>query len=115
MARRQALVGATALDLRLQYEPIAAIDRARFHLWTQQAHVDASAAYLAARRTDVTTLEWVRDRSAHTIELSGRARLDTRLEQRRANVTDREPTPPPNPQPPCARPLPRPLEDRRSE
>ena len=40
---------------------------------------------------DVATLEWIRDRIAHTLDPVTRTRLDTRLERLRGNVADREP------------------------
>ena len=38
----------------------------------------------------MATLEWIRDRIAHTIDPVDLTRLDTQLEELRANVTDRE-------------------------
>ena len=80
-----------ALDLELRYRPPAAIDRARFELWARQVMVDARAGRLAAVSGDVATLEWIRDRIAHTLDPVTRTRLDTRLERLRGNVADREP------------------------
>jgi hypothetical protein len=90
-ARHAALdLALAALDLRLQYEPLAAIERARFELWAQQTRVDAASRNLAGLRADVATLEWIRDRLVRTIDGVRLARLDAGLEELRANVTDRE-------------------------
>ena len=72
-------VGQSILDLRLRHRPPAEIDRARFELWTQQALVHAAARDAGGVRGDVATLEWIRDRIAHTLEPGELAEVDSRL------------------------------------
>jgi hypothetical protein len=79
-----------ALDLQLRYRAPAEIDRARFHLWARQAQVDAVAGRRSAVAGDVAALEWIRDRFAHAVDSVALTRIDTRMEELRANVTDRE-------------------------
>jgi hypothetical protein len=79
-----------ALDLELRYRPPAEVDRARFDLWARQARVDAVAGRRSTLAGDVAALEWIRDRFAHALDGVALARIDTRLEQLRTNVADRE-------------------------
>jgi hypothetical protein len=84
-ARAAALALAQAvLDLRLVYEPPVAIDRARFDVWARRVGVDAAARDRAGVLGDVATLEWIRDRIAHTLAPATRARVDARLLDLRA-------------------------------
>jgi hypothetical protein len=53
-----------SLDLQLRYRPVAEINLARFELWARQLFVDAAARNAAAVHGDVTTLAWIRDRTA---------------------------------------------------
>ena len=69
----------SVLDLRLRYRPVAEIDAARFHLWTQQLRVDAAANDLAGVTGAVAVLEWIRDRVAQTLTPAGRTEVDGRL------------------------------------
>ena len=71
--------GQSILDLRLRHGPPAEIDRARFELWCQQVLVHAAAHDAAGVSGDVATLEWIRDRFAHTLEPAGMAEVDTRI------------------------------------
>jgi hypothetical protein len=90
-ARNAALdVVQAALDLQLRYRTPAEIDRARFDLWARQAQVDAVAGRSSAVAGDVAALEWIRDRFAQAVDSVALTRIDTRLEELRANVTDRE-------------------------
>jgi len=90
-ARNAALdVVQAALDLQLRYRSPAEIDRARFDLWARQAQVDAVVGRRSAVAGDVAALEWIRDRFAHAVDGVALTRIDTRMEELRANVTDRE-------------------------
>lgn len=90
-ARHAALdVVQAGLDLQLRYRSPAVIDRARFDLWARQILVDADARDLPAVSGDVATLEWIRDRIAHTLDSVSITRLDTHLGELRANVSDEE-------------------------
>jgi len=79
-----------ALDLRLQYDSPAGIDRGRFDAWLRQLLVDASADSVSDAAGDVSALEWVRDRFAHTLSPDQRTRLDTLLVELREAVRDED-------------------------
>jgi hypothetical protein len=77
-------VGQANLDVALRYRPPAAIDRARFHLWASRILLHATGHDRAGVASDVATLEWVRDRIAHTLRPVARRELDMRLRDLRA-------------------------------
>jgi hypothetical protein len=77
-------VALSAQDLRLRHRPAAEIDRARFDLWARRLGLDAAAGNAAGVRGDVTTLEWIRDRFAHTLPARAARELDGRLRYLRA-------------------------------
>ncbi len=81
-------VAQSALDLRLRYERPADMDRARFELWARQIEVDAAAGDRGGVRGDVTTLEFVRDRFAHTLDRPDVIRIDNHLMELRNTVND---------------------------
>jgi hypothetical protein len=87
---QQAAVDAAqaALDLRLQYSPVAEVDRGRFQVWLRQLLVDAAREDPAAIEGDVSTLEWIRDRIAEALDKEERTRLDTFLVELRETVRD---------------------------
>ena len=49
----------------------------RFELWTRRALVDAIDGSLGGVRSDAVTLEWIRDRIAHTLDPVTLTRIDT--------------------------------------
>ena len=71
-------------DFRLRYQPITEIDIARFELWLRQILVDADEDDAEGIKGDVTTLEWVRDRFAHTLGGSVVSQIDALLADLRA-------------------------------
>ena len=79
-----------ALDLRLRHRPVAEIDRARLDLWLRQVAVDAAARDTAALAGDVATSEWIRDRIAPSLGPVTLTRVDTLLEELRAEQSDDE-------------------------
>jgi hypothetical protein len=81
-------VAQSALDFELRYRPPAEIDRARFELWARQVLVDAAADDLGGVRGDVTTMEWIRDRFAHTLAKADLTRIDAQLVALRDPVTN---------------------------
>jgi hypothetical protein len=90
-AERAALaVSQAALDLELRHRSQAVIDRARFGLWAAQLVVDAKAEDAAGVRSDVATLEWIRDRFAHTLGRVERTRIDSHLVAARSAVNDED-------------------------
>ena len=72
-------VAQLSFDLRLRYDPPAEIELARLDLWAAQLLVDAAADAPGAVTSDVTTLEIVRDRIAHTVDAATAEQLDARL------------------------------------
>jgi hypothetical protein len=88
-ARHAALdANLAVLDLQLRFRPPAEIDRARAELWARQVIVDAADRNRSAMSGDVATLEWIRDRLAGALDKVTLTRLDSRLEDLRAHVTD---------------------------
>jgi hypothetical protein len=83
-------VAVSGLDFQLRYRPVAEIDLARFKLQAQRARVDAAAGDLAAVGADVTALEWIRDRIAHSLDPVEVTRIDAELLELRTNVSDDE-------------------------
>ncbi|MEK6277999.1 MAG: hypothetical protein AABM29_08305 [Actinomycetota bacterium] len=81
-------VAQSTLDLDLRYRPPAEIDLARFELWARQVLVDAAAHDPGGVRGDVTTMEWVRDRFAHTIDPADLTRIDAHLVELRDTVAN---------------------------
>jgi len=64
-------------DLRLRYRPVVEVDAARFELWARRVLVDAGEGSLGGVRSDLVTMEWIRDRFAHTLDPVTRTRIDT--------------------------------------
>ncbi|MEK6328182.1 MAG: hypothetical protein AABM66_11770 [Actinomycetota bacterium] len=81
-------VAQSALDLELRYRPPAEIDFARFELWARQILVHGAAGDMGGVNGDVATLDWVRNRFAHTIEAADITRINVHLEVLREAVID---------------------------
>ena len=77
-------------DLELRYRPVTEVDTARFELWTRRALVDALEGSRGGVRSDQVTLEWIRDRIAHTLDPVTRTRVDTLVGELGAAVVDDE-------------------------
>lgn len=75
-------------DLQLRYRPVTEVDTMRFELWVRRALVDATAGSLGGVRSDVVTLEWIRDRIAHTLDPVTRTRIDALVGELGAAVVD---------------------------
>jgi hypothetical protein len=75
-------------DLQLRYRPVTEVDTMRFELWVRRALVDATAGSLGGARSDVVTLEWIRDRIALTLDPVTLTRLDTLVSELGAAVFD---------------------------
>ena len=85
-------VAQAGLDLQLQFRPPVDIDRERFELWARQLVVDAGRleavpGFVAA---DVTTLEWIYDRYAHTLDAGLAGDIDAALADLRAAADDED-------------------------
>jgi hypothetical protein len=81
-------VAQSTLDLELRYRPPAEIDLARFELWTRQILVDGANGDMGGVNGDVATLDWVRDRFAHTVAAADLTRIDAHLEVLRDAVVN---------------------------
>ncbi|MET0799877.1 MAG: hypothetical protein ABWZ53_01725 [Actinomycetota bacterium] len=65
-----------SVDLQLRYRPVTEIDMVRFELWVRRALVHAIAGSLGGVRSDLVTIEWIRDRFASAIDGIARTRID---------------------------------------
>jgi hypothetical protein len=83
-------VAQATLDLRLRYLPPTEIDFARFELWTSQLEIDAQNQEAGAVAADVITLEWVRDRFAHSLDETDADQLDQLLEELSTAAADED-------------------------
>ena len=81
-------VAQSALDLELRYRPPAEIDLGRFELWASQTLVDAAAGDAGGVRSDATTMEWIRDRFARTIDPADLTAIDAHLGALRETVAN---------------------------
>ena len=75
-------------DLQLRYRPVTEIDTMRFELWVRRALVDANDGSLGGVRSDVVTLEWIRDRISRTLDPVTLVRIDTLVGELGTNVVD---------------------------
>ncbi len=75
-------------DLQLRYRTVSQIDTVRFELWVRRAMVDATAGSLGGVRSDVVTLEWIRDRIADTLDPVTLVQVDTSVGALGAAVSD---------------------------
>jgi hypothetical protein len=75
-------------DLQLRYRPVTEVDTVRFELWVRRALVDAMAGSLGGVRSDVVTLEWIRDRISHTLDPVTLTRIDTLVRDLGTAVVD---------------------------
>ena len=77
-------------DLQLRYQPVTNIDTMRFELWVRRALVDATNHSLAGVRSDLVTLEWIRDRIAHTLTPLTLTEVDTLVRDLGTAVRDED-------------------------
>ncbi len=77
-------------DLQLRYRPATEVDTVRFDLWVRRVLVDANDGSLGGVRSDVVTIEWIRDRIAHTLDPVTRTTLDTMVRDLGAAVVDED-------------------------
>jgi hypothetical protein len=75
-------------DLQLRYRPVIEVDTMRFELWVRRALVDATAGFLGGTRSDVVTLEWIRDRIAHSLDPVTLVRIDSLVGELGGAVVD---------------------------
>jgi len=77
-----------SVNLQLRYRPVTEVDTIRFELWTRRALVAAIDGSRGGVRSDLVTLEWVRDRIAHTFDPVTRTRIDTLVGELGTAVVD---------------------------
>lgn len=84
----QAAIGLAraALDLQLIFRSPTEIDLARFELLVHQFGLDVAAGDTAAVIGDAASLEWIRDRFAHSLTASDLGQLDGWLEEMRSAI-----------------------------
>jgi hypothetical protein len=77
-------------DLQLRYRPVIEVDTRRFELWVRRALVDATVGSLGGTRSDVVTLEWLRDRIARSLDPVTLVGLDTLVGEMGGAVVDED-------------------------
>ena len=92
---RKALQGAlnveqAGLDLLLQFSPIVEIDIDRFLLWTRRIIVDVQSEYADGLKGDASTLEWIRDHIASSLDKTDVTSIDKLLKDLRGIVNDED-------------------------
>ena len=75
-------------DLQLRYRSVTKIDTVRFDLWVRRAVLDATDGSLGGVRSDVVTLEWVRDRIANSMDPVRLVSVDTSVAELGVAVGD---------------------------
>lgn len=89
--RRAALAAGQAVaDLQLQFKPPAEVDLARFQLWVDQVLVDTARNEPGAVAGDVTVLEKVWDRIAHTADAGVAKSIEQHLNSLRSAAGDED-------------------------
>lgn len=83
-------VAYASINLQLRYRPVTEVDTVRFELWTRRALVDALEGSIGGVRSDHVTMEWIRDRFAHTVDPTTRTRIDALIGELGVAVVDRE-------------------------
>ena len=74
----------------MRYKPVTKVDTMRFELWTRRTLVDATYGSLDGVRSDLVTLEWIRDRIAHTLDPVTLTRIDTLVRDLGTAVIDED-------------------------
>jgi hypothetical protein len=83
-------VAMASLDLELRHRTPSEINLARLELWARQVIVDATGDEPGNILGDVTTLEWIWDRIAHTTDDATATQIEAHLEQLRAAADDED-------------------------
>lgn len=77
-----------SINLQLRYRPVTEVDTTRFELWARRALVHANEGSLGGVRSDLVTIEWIRDRIAHTVDPVTRTTIDTLVRDLGTAVVD---------------------------
>jgi hypothetical protein len=80
--------GYASNDLQLRYRPVTKIDTVRFDLWVRRALLDSTDGSLGGVRSDVVTLEWIRDRIANSMDPVTLVSVDTSVAELGVAVGD---------------------------
>ena len=85
-------VAMAALDLQLQYRTVPEVDLDRFALWARQLMIDSDSLEPDAGQVagDVTSLEWIWDRIAHTIDDAAADDIAAQLDALRTAADDED-------------------------
>ena len=78
------------INLQFRYRPVTEVDTIRFELWTRRALGDALDGALGGVRSDLVTMEWIRDRFVHTVDPVTRTRIDTLVRDLGTAVVDHD-------------------------
>jgi len=79
-----------SINLQLRYRPVTEVDTIRFELWARRALVHAIDGSLGGVRSDLVTLEWIRDRFVHTVDPVTRTSIDTMVRGLGTAVVDHD-------------------------
>jgi hypothetical protein len=87
-------VAMAALDLQLQHRPVPDVDLDRLALWARQLVIDSDSLEADAGQVagDVTSLEWIWDRIAHTIDDAAADDIGAQLDALRTAADDEDTT-----------------------
>lgn len=77
-----------SINLQLRYRPVTEVDTVRFELWARRAVVHAIGGSLGGVRSDLVTIEWIRDRFVHTVDPVTRTQIDTLVRDLGTAVVD---------------------------
>jgi len=77
-----------SINLQLRYRPVTEVDTVRFELWARRALVHAIDGSLGGVRSDLVTIEWIRDRFVPTVDPVTRTRIDTLVRDLGTAVVD---------------------------
>lgn len=83
-------VAYASINLQLRYRPVTEVDAVRFELWTRRALLDALDGSLGGVRSDLVTIEWIRDRFVHTVDPVVRTTIDTLVRDLGTAVVDED-------------------------
>jgi hypothetical protein len=83
-------VARAGLDFELRHRPVVEIDLGRFDLMARQVLVDAAADDAAGITSDVTTLEWMWDRVAHSVDQATADQIESQLTELRTAADDED-------------------------
>jgi hypothetical protein len=83
-------VAQASLDLQLRHRSPVEIDRARFGLWVQQLLVDAGGDEAGPVLGDVTVLEWIWERIAHTFDSAEAGEIEAQLDDLRVAADEED-------------------------